>query len=182
MVTNENLYCGVDIKNLKFIGKGTQGSVYLLSEDKVIKVFNKKKGCKDQIDTLLKVQKSKFFTKVYDYDENSIIMEFLPGENLKKYLVKNPLTKEMALQLVEVIKEFKNLGFKRIDIRLNHIYLQPDGSLKVIDPRKSYVSDEPYPENMLRGLSKRKCYNLFFDLIKDIYPQEYKEWINKLLV
>lgn len=177
MSTNEKLYCGIDIGKLTFIGKGTQGSVYLLSPDKVIKVFNKRKGCKDQVYTLLKAKNSKFFTKVYNYDENSIIMEFLTGKNLKKYLIKNALTKEIALQLVEIMIEFKKLGFKKIDIRLNHIYLQPDGSLKVIDPRKSYITDEPYPENMLRGLKKRKCYDLFFNLIKDKYPEEYKRWI-----
>jgi len=176
MSTNEKLYCGIDIEKLTFIGKGTQGSVYQISPDKVIKVFNKQKGCKDQVGILLKAKDSKFFTNVYDYDENSIIMEFLSGKNLKKYLIKNTLTKEIALQLVEIMIEFKKLGFKKIDIRLNHIYMQADGSLKVIDPRKSYITDEPYPENMISGLKKRKCYDLFFKLIKDEYPEEYKKW------
>lgn len=176
MLTNEKKYCGVDIKKLEFIGKGTQGSVYRLSEYKVIKVFNKKKGCEDQINTLLKCEESKFFTKVYDYDEYSIIMEFLPGKNLKKYLIKNTITEEIAFQLVEIIREFKRLGFKKIDIRLNHVYLQPDGSLKIIDPRKSYITDEPYPENMLSGLKRRNCYDLFLKLIKNKYPQEYNSW------
>lgn len=164
-------------KKTEFIGKGTQGSVYLLPGDKVIKVFKEKGQCTDQINTLLKAQSSKFFTKVYDYDEYSIIMEFLPGQNLKRYLVKNILTKEIALQLVEIMREFKKLGFKRIDIRLNHIYLQPNGYLKVIDPRKSYILDKPYPENMMNGLKKRKCYYSFFELIKNEYPEEYNQWM-----
>lgn len=176
MLTNDKRYCGVDISNLEFIGKGTQGSVYRLSEDKVIKVFNKKKGCKDQIETLLRCQKSIFFTKVYDYDEYSIIMEFLSGQNLKKYLVRNSITNSISVQLVEIMREFKRLGFKRIDMRLNHIYIQPNGTLKVIDPRKSYISDEPYPENMIKGLKKRNCYNEFLQLIKNQYPKEYSDW------
>ncbi|MGG5462873.1 serine/threonine protein kinase [Clostridium sp. B9] len=170
------LYCGINVDKLKLIGEGTQGKVYLLTPNKVIKVFKKKKSCKDQLDILLNGQKSKFFTTIYDYDEDSIIMEFLPGEDLKKYLKKNKLTKEIALQLVEIFRDFKMLGFKRVDIRLLHIFLQPDKSLKVIDPRKSYIRETSYPKSMLRGLDKLNMLEDFWNFIKEKYPNEYSEW------
>lgn len=176
------LYCGVNVEKLQLIGEGTQGKVYLLTPNKVIKVFKKKKSCKDQLNILLNAQKSKFFTTVYDYDEESIVIEFLPGQDLKKYLKNNKLTKEIAQQLVEVFRDFKSLGFKRVDIRLHHIFLQPDNSLKVIDPRKSYVREVSYPKSMLRDLDKFNILEDFWNFIKLTYPDEYLDWKSKFYI
>lgn len=176
MSSKEKKYCNIDVKNLDFVGRGTQGTVYKLSEYKVIKIFKYKNECTDQINTLLKAQNCKFFTKVYEYDEISIVLEFLPGEPLSDYLKKYPITKEISLQLVEIMKAFKYLGFTRVDMRLKHIFIQPNGMLKVIDPRKSYVKNIPYPQSMLRGLKRLKQYDLFFDFIKNYYPEEFLSW------
>lgn len=171
-------YSGVDIRNLKFIGQGTQGKVYFLPPDKVIKIFHSKRSCQDQFFILRYASKSKFFPKVYAKDNYSIIMDFIPGKPLKEYLKNNLLSENLAFELVELINEFERLGFTRLDIRAAHIFVQTDESIKIIDPRKSFEIVERYPSKVLDALNGRGLLDEFFRLIKNKYNIKYSEWKN----
>lgn len=166
-----NYYCGIDITNLALIGEGHQGKVYLLPNDKVIKVFKRKEACKDQLFILQRACKSSFFTRVYSYDDYSIIIDFVQGVPLNIYLQSNSLSKRLSLELVKLIITFEKLGFTRLDIRICHIFVQADKSIKIIDPRGSFKIIEPYPRLMIKGL---KEYNALDDFFKFIQP-EYKD-------
>ncbi|MDW8801752.1 serine/threonine protein kinase [Clostridium sp. A1-XYC3] len=173
-----NYYCGIDITKLKFIGQGTQGKVFFLPPDKVIKVFHSKHSCKNQLLILQNVSKSRFFTKVYDNDEFSIVMDFVPGITLKEYLNNNSLSEKLALELVELICEFEKLGFTRLDIRAPHIFVQADESIRIIDPRKTYTIVQKYPVKILSTLERAGVLEQFFRMIKDKYNDKYLQWKN----
>lgn len=173
-------YLGYDVSKLKLIGQGHQGKVYLLPDDKVIKVFHNPDACKKQLEILLNVKESRFFPTVYDFDSYSIIMSFVYGSNLSVYLKYNNINKRLSIELVKLIDEFKKLGFKRVDARLGHIFLQPDDTVKVIDPRESYERKQPYPKSMLKGLQKYGDLRAFLDYIKHDYPEYYRYWIKML--
>lgn len=175
---NDRLYCGYDINKLIFIGKGTQGSVYLLPEHKVIKVFKYKDCCMDQLNTLLYASaECNYFPKVYNYDNYSIVMEYIDGIQLDDYLKENKLSRNISYELVKLIMEFKRLGFTKQDIHLFHIFVQNDGSsIRAIDPRKSFEEDFPYPYYMLKGLQKAGVLDRFLHHIKHRYKEVYMEW------
>lgn len=169
-------YLGNDISKLKFIGQGHEGKVYLLPEDKVLKVFNKPTSCHRQVEILLKARNSRFFPTVFDFDDYSIVMSFIYGSTLSYYLKYHNINKNLSLELVKLIDEFKRLKFTKLDMRLGHIFLQPDDTIKVIDPRGSYDRNLPYPRSMLHGLHKRDVLQDFFKYIKTDYPHYYKNW------
>jgi len=169
-------YCGINIRNLDFVGQGTQGKVYFLPPNRAIKIFHSKNSCKDQLFILQRARKSRFFTKVYDYDDYSIVMDFIPGPTLREYLKNHSLSKKLAFELVELICEFERLGFTRLDIRAPHIFVQADESIKVIDPRKSFIIVERYPVKILDTLNKFGLLDEFFRLIKTKYRDKYFEW------
>lgn len=169
-------YLGVDISKQKLIGQGAEGKVYLLPNDKVIKVFHNPNSCAQQIEILLKARNSRFFPTVFDFDNYSIIMSFVYGSTLSVYLKQNNINKHLSLELVKLIDEFKKLHFTKLDIRLGHIFLQPDETIKIIDPRGSYERKQPYPGSMLHGLQKSGDLISFFDYIKPEYPDYYKYW------
>lgn len=173
-------YSGFDIDKLKLIGQGHQGKVYLLPNSRVIKVFHSMDSCKKQIHILEQARNSRFFPTVYDYDNYSIVMSFVYGSTLSYYLKNNDMNKHLAFELVELIKEFKRLYFTKLDARLGHIYLQPDETIKVIDPRGCYDVIRPYPSSMLKGLMERNVLMDFFDYIKHDYPEYYKYWRSKM--
>lgn len=169
-------YFGYDINKLKLLGQGHEGKVYLLPEDKVLKVFHNTNPCKRQIEILLKTQDSRFFPSVFNFDDHSIIMSFVYGSTLSYYLTYNDINKKLSIELVKLIEEFKKLHFTRLDMRLGHIYLQPDETVKVIDPRCSYERRQPYPKSMLNGLKKNDNLRAFLNNIKHEYPDYYKYW------
>lgn len=169
-------YLGQDISRLKLIGQGHEGKVYLLSDDKVLKVFHNSNSCKRQVEILLKAQSSRFFPTIYSFDSYSIVMSFIHGSTLSYYLKHNDIDKHLSIELVKLIDDFKKLGFKRLDMRLGHIFLQPDDTIRVIDPRGSYEKVRTYPKSMLKGLKKRDVLNDFFKYIKHDYPRHYKHW------
>lgn len=173
-----NYYSGVDTRDLKFIGKGTQGRVYFLPPDKALKIFHNKRSCEKQLFILQHARNSRFFTKVYGHDDYSYIMDFVPGQNLREYLKNNPLTEKLAFELVELINEFERLGFTRLDIRAPHIFVQADESIKIIDPRKTFEIVQRYPAKILSTLKKQGVLDEFFNLIKNKYYDRYTQWKN----
>ncbi|WP_163195758.1 serine/threonine protein kinase [Clostridium thermarum] len=173
-------FLGHDIDKLKLIGMGHEGKVYLLPNDRVLKVFYKEVSCKKQIEILIKAQNSRFFPTVYAFDNRSIIMSFVYGSTLSYYLRQNNINKHISLELCKLIDEFKRLQFTRLDMRLGHIFLQPDESIKVIDPRDSFKKKVPYPTSMLRGLQKSGELMEFFRYIQNDYPHYYKYWMKMM--
>jgi RIO-like serine/threonine protein kinase len=169
-------YHGYDTSKLKLIGSGHEGKVYLLPHDMVLKVFHNPHSCARQVEILLKAQNSRFFPTVFDYDNYSIVMGFVYGSKLSYYFRYNSINKNLSLELVKLINEFKKLNFTKLDMRLGHIFLQPDETVKVIDPRGSYEKKRPYPKSMLRGLQRRGELRNFFTYIKYDYPDYYKYW------
>jgi Predicted Ser/Thr protein kinase len=170
-------YNGIDVSSLKFIGQGTQGSVYFLPPNKAIKIFHNSRSCKDQVNILQCAKNSRFFPNVYDYDDYSIIMDFVPGVNLRDHLSKNKLSEKLAFELVELVCEFERLGFTRLDIRAPHIFVQSDESIIAIDPRKSFQIVQKYPVKILGTLKKFGYLDLFFRLIKNKYSNKYSQWM-----
>lgn len=176
--SRHNYYCGIDITNLTLIGEGRQGKVYLLPNDRVIKVFKRKESCEDQLFILQQAYKSNFFTRVYSYDDYSIIIDFVQGVPLNIYLQSNSLSKRLSLELVKLINTFKKMGFTRLDIRICHIFVQADESIKIIDPRGNFRIIEPYPRLMIKGLKKYNASDDFFKLIQPEYKELCLSWKN----
>lgn len=171
-----NIFCGIDVSNLQMVGQGRQGKVYLLPPNKVIKVFNHSSSCKNQYITLKHSEKSRFFPKVYEFDKYSIIMDFVPGTTMSYYISTNGLSKTLSIELVRLFEEFKALQFTRLDIRIGHIFVQHDESVKIIDPRSSFKIIQDCPLLMMKGLKQSGVLEKFFNNIKDTYPNYYEEW------
>ena len=177
---DNSIYLGLDINKLQLIGQGYQGKVYLLPENKVLKVYYSMDSCKSQLEILQKGKDSRFFPTVYDHDKQSIIMSFVYGITLSKYLRHNILDKPLSIELVKLIDEFKSLKFTRLDIRSHHIFVQADKTIKIIDPRDNFRIVQPYPLLMLKGLERHGVLDEFFDNIKDDYPDYYNYWSSKM--
>jgi predicted Ser/Thr protein kinase len=101
-------YLGYDTNMLKLIGRGHEGKVYLLPNDKVLKVFHNPNSCARQVKILLKAQNSRFFPTVFGYDKYSIIMSFVYGSPLSIYLKQNNISKHLIFFTVKCLAGFKH--------------------------------------------------------------------------
>lgn len=171
----------VDLRDCKVLGEGHNGFVYLLPDGKVIKIFKKIKNCKKEYSILKAVKGSRNFPVVYHSLGNYIIRDFVGGECLKDYLKVKGLSRKLALNLIELIDEFKRLDFKKLDIRCRDIYVQEDESLMVIDPKYSYTRDKDFPKHLCKGLKKLGLLEGFLDVVGVERPELYTDWKDKLI-
>lgn len=163
-------------KNATFLGQGNNGIVYSLPENKVIKLFVEEQVCIDEAATLHKANGSKYFPKMYKAGKLYIVREKVEGIQLDKYIKQNGINKKIVLNIYKLTKEFKKIGFTKIDTRCKDIMVDKDLSIMVIDPKKCFRRKINYPRHLLKGLKKLNVYEDFFWYLEDIDKKKAKEW------
>jgi len=163
---------------LVMIGKGRQGAVFQYTDDICIKVFGNAEDCEREYYALSLGQQTDLFPRLYDKGELYIAMEIIKGVDVREYLQSQPLTEELSLKLINMLITFKEIGYDRIDHHKRQIYLQPDGSLKVIDVARAVWRDRvyPYPRKLLTSLGEKNK-NLFMNHVQQLKPELYEEWV-----
>ncbi|WP_018131672.1 protein kinase family protein [Effusibacillus pohliae] len=174
------LNADVEVENrtpLVMIGKGRQGAVFQIGEDTCMKVFGNQDDCEREHYALLLGQSTNLVPRVYVKGPNYIVMELIKGISLRDYLEAEPLTKELSRKLIEMLVTFQKIGYERIDHHKRQIYLQPDGSLKVIDVARTVWRDRtyPYPRKLLTSLGK-DYREVFLSHVQEMAPELYEEW------
>lgn len=163
-------------KKAKYLGQGNNGIVYELPTGDVIKIFQKKKVCDAEANTLKKTKKSKYFPKIHMHGELYIIREKVEGIRLDKYIKRNGLTKELVHKIYELLCEFKHLKFKKIDFRCRDIYVGLNLELKMIDPKGCYTKKVDYPRHLMKKLNKLKVLNDFLKYIEKEDSKVAAKW------
>ena len=168
----------INLKDLKLIGKGTQGKVYLLDSQKCIKVFKSKKDCNNEVKSLLMAQGDPHFPKLYEFGINFIIREYVNGIELDEYLIKENLTSEMSAKLIELYDAIVKVGYLRKDAAIFHILITPSCKLKLIDTAKAMKKKTTIPSLLISGLEDIGYKEDFFYFLKTNRPDLYFQWIN----
>lgn len=186
MDTDINSYVQLDRKiekllwKAKLLGSGHNGVVYLLPNNKAIKIFKDKKVCEKEYSILKKTGKSKYFPRTYNKGEYYIIRDYVRGERLDEYIKNKRLNKEICHNLIKLIKEFKKLHFKKLDIRCKDIYVGKKNSLMIIDPKNNYSKEVVYPRHLMKGLNKLGVLDEFLSVVKEESPENYELWNSRI--
>ena len=167
------------LKEAELLGEGHNGVVFLLKNNRAIKIFRRMSVWKDESSILKKVRKSRFFPRIYEAKPGYIIREYVGGVRLDKYLRRGNLDEELCKELYLMILEFERLGFKRIDIRCKDIYIQDDYTLKIIDPKNNYKKRVSFPRHLFKGLFKRDELNRFLNYVAEIDEKRAHIWREK---
>ncbi len=167
----------IDLSKCEYLGKGRNGKVYLLPDRKiVIKICSIEQSCIDEYKVLKAAEGSLYFPKVYGRYGKMMFREYIGGEKLSIYLKKKKLSRNLAISLIGLIEEFKRLEFRRLDIRGEHIYVQDDESVRVIDPAGQIVKSASYPKSRLKELRRQRGIKRFYNILKEERPDLYKKW------
>jgi predicted Ser/Thr protein kinase len=180
-VTNQ-INADVEVVNnspLVMMGKGRQGAVFQLTNDICVKVFGNTEDCDREYYALSLGQQTSLFPKLYGKGTLYIVMEIIRGVDLREYLQSQPLTKALSAKLIEMLITFKKIGYERIDHHKRQIYLQSDGSLKVIDVARTIWRDRvyPYPRKLLTSLGEENK-AIFMAHVQEMAPELYAEWLH----
>ncbi|MCM3186875.1 kinase [Priestia megaterium] len=167
----------MDFKKYEVVGKGKDGVIYQLTSNQCIKVFFKEEVYKKELEAMQVGQSSSIIPRLYDYGPNYIVMEYIKGISLAKYLKKNRhITKSIVRQLISLFDELKKLNFSRRDTELRHVLMNEQGILKVIDLKRAFTSNRPIPIKLLTELRELKLSKEFLFSVKDIRPSLYQKW------
>lgn len=168
----------LDIKECEFLGKGKEGSVYLTPEGYALKIFYNRKKAEKEAYLLEEVNNSRFFPKVLFIANNMVLRDYVEGDILSNYIKKNGLSYNLSTEIINLIEEFKQLKFTRLDIRGAHIFVNKHGKIQVIDPRKVFEKNTPYPKEIVKILVKLNVFDEFLKYLLEYKPQLLKYWIN----
>lgn len=161
----------------ELIGKGVQGAVFKISEDRCIKMYAKERHCLRESQALIAGQNSSIIPRVFEVGSNYIVMEYVKGQPLKKYLKSTSSFPEQVVnQLIFVFKEMKRIGFSRIDASIRHFIITDDGEIKVVDHVNSMKVKREWPMKCFCALTKLKLLDSFLHQLKVTEPELFEEW------
>lgn len=166
----------LNLLNCTFIGKGHNGYVYLLPNDKIIKICITEKSCRNEYFILNKINKNKYFPRTYGMCGNYMIRDYVKGTVLTDYIKHKGMDRNLAIKIIDLLQEFKKLNFSKEDIRCKDIMIQPDGTLMVIDPKKFYSKDRNFPKHLSKGLYNLRVLDYFMSVLKQERPNLYNSW------
>jgi predicted Ser/Thr protein kinase len=162
--------------NIRYVGKGNQGTVFQIDAERCVKFFGEKRECEQELHNLQLGNSVGICPKVFLWGEDYIVMEYFSSPSLLKYLKKNPLTKQLAAQLIDLLDSFECIGFNRLDHCLRHIYLLPNGQMKVIDVGYSIAKQAHLPKAIMRDLGPKALE--FLQFVRETRPEWFHRWTN----
>lgn len=166
-------------KDANFLGQGNNGVVYSLPENKVIKFFVEESVCRDEARILVESKGSKYFPRIYKRGKFYIVREIVQGIQLDKYIKEKGLNKELTVNIYKLTKEFKRLGFSKIDTRCKDVMVSENNKVMIIDPKKAFKRNVNFPRHLMKGLLKLKVLDEFFIYMMEIDKNKGKEWKDK---
>ena len=167
----------IETVGLEFIGAGSQGEVYRIDRNRCIKVYKSKKYFHRELANLKKGEGEPLIPEVFESGKYFIIREYVNGLSLAAYFKKGgPMTAQLAIKLVDLLAALKRVGYRRLDMRLPHIYLTPAGTLKIIDPTNVMNNKRTFPQKLLSGLESYGVKETFLQHVRKIRPDLYLEW------
>lgn len=136
---------------LRLLGQGGTGAVFLVKESTTgdtyaMKITTDNLSLNREYQRLKKFQSYPFVVKVYGLDDyqlggqlyHFLLLEYLPGKNLKTQIERHPLKTrealEVVLQLSEMLQVIHREGYILGDLKLENLIISPEhGTLRLID-------------------------------------------------
>ena len=165
-------------KQCTFLGKGKEGEVYLTPEGYALKFFYKSSKAKNEAELLEKAKDSRFFPDILFITNNIILREYIDGINLKQYIKQYGLSYNLSCEIIDLIEEFRLLQFTRINIRNAHIFVDLNEKIHVIDPRKVFNKQTPYPKDIIKILVQCNTFDNFLKHVFQYNPALSSYWID----
>ena len=166
----------LNIEDCTLLGSGAEGAVYLTPEGYAIKVFRNASLAQKEEEILNIAASSGYFPKSIIRISNILIREYVSGDNLYEYIFKNGLSYKLSVQIIDLIEDYKRLNFKRLNTRNAHIFVNSKEKLMVIDPRKPFSKETPYPKDIIKTLCKLHVYDKFLKDLTSYNPKLLPYW------
>lgn len=140
---------GKEYKLIKLIGMGNFGRVYMVKDTmgkvRAMKISKDTLSITNEYNSMIALKELDFIPDVYDFDDweyngdilHYIVMEYIPGINLKEVMNNNRLKLntvfKIGLIITNMFKKIDEIGYKYTDVKLENIILDITGKIYFID-------------------------------------------------
>ena len=170
------------LSNETFVGRGAQGTVYRISENRCVKIYASGQFAAMEYASFLAARGSTIIPRLYEKGADYIVMEYFKGPSLDQYLRgKQMIPTWITAQIIQVLQEMRRFRFTKLDSFLRHIFVDRDYQLKVIDLVNAYTVSSTFPERLFGDLRDLKLLPSFLQQVKMVKPRLYLEWKQHLI-
>lgn len=173
--TNTKKNTIIKLDECKFIRQNGTTSVYLMKDNRAVKIFQNPENCKSEYDILKKAENNCYFPMVYNFCGHYIIREYFDCINIVKYISIHGFNETLALKLIVFITELSNLNFPKLYITLNDIFVKKNLELIILNCNESFTSVKLY-ESIFNDLDKLGLLHKFLKVLKDYDETLFKSW------
>jgi serine/threonine protein kinase len=160
------------------VGKGLQGAVFRISDERCVKIYSRKKYCLRERKVFKSISgRTTIVPKVYDYGQNYLVMEYLSGPSLEYYLkAEGTISLEVTKQMIYLLKELERLNIPRIDFSLRHCIFDANGNLKLIDLVNTFRVHRAVPKRLIIDLKESGLFTVFVENVMNLDPKLAERW------
>jgi predicted Ser/Thr protein kinase len=159
------------------IGKGSQGAVFKLSDEKCVKIYTDTLQAKMEAEALHAGQHLPFLPKLFETGPNYTVMEYFDAPTLKEYLRNcTYIPESITRKLLSMLRDMEKAKFTMIDAPLRHIFVLENEELKVVDHVNAFKRIHPVPLKLLRDLNIILLKESFLSRVKQLEPDTYDRW------
>lgn len=169
---------GITLDQFKLVGEGNEGIVYRIDQSRCVK-FSRRKH-REEVASLEQGQGSPFFPKLHYAGRDFMLREYVEGMPLNHYLRRRTLTSDLSAQLIRLFRDLRELGFTRLDMRLSHIIVTPDGRIRIIDPTNLNKDRRSFPRKFFKGMRRRRYADTFIAHLRELDPELLERWSRPL--
>ena len=125
---------GEGVSNFEYVASGKDGDVYRRN-DKAIKIFKADGYSNSDGKKLHMLDRSIYYPKVFAFEEQFMVSEFIEGETLYQLDGKNgaKILTQHAEDLQQAIFDARLVGLLANDLHLNNIMLTEKGDIRIVD-------------------------------------------------
>lgn len=165
----------IKLDECKYIGGSYNSSVYLMKDNRVVKIYKDPLECKKQYELLKSTSIGNFFPKIYNFCGHYIIREYIDGISIIKYIHENNFCSSFALRLIKFLETLEINNILNLNIEFKDIFVMKDNALRLID-----ISSGDLKENtmckILQSLKNLNVLDKFLYELKNYNIDLYNRW------
>lgn len=165
----------IKLDECKYIGGSYNSSVYLMKDNRVVKIYKDPLDCKKQYELLNSTPINNFFPTIYSFCGHYIIREYIDGISLIKYIHENKFSSNFALTLIKFLEKLEIHNILNFNIKFKDIFVKKNNDLILVDIASSDIKENTLYK-ILETLKNLNVLDKFLYELKNYNINLYNKW------
>lgn len=169
----------IRLDECKYIGGSFNSSVYLMKDNKVVKIYKDPIQCRKEYNLLKEPSVCIFFPKIYNFCGHYIIREYIDGVSIVKFINEGEFHGEMAVTLIKFLEKLYINNILHLNIKLEDIFIRKNNNIILLDIVNSDLQKNSL-NKIFQSLKDLHVLELFLNELKIYNSVLYNVWTKQL--